>query len=351
MKIDKYISELLFQYDCVIVPDLGGFIANYKPATIQPIQNTFNPPSKGISFNKNLSNNDGLLANHIVQVEQINYTDACKRIEEYVTNVNLDLKLKKKAILSEIGELFLDVENRLQFQPAISTNYLLDSYGLTSFQKFPIKRISIEERVSKEFKDRTAQVAIVGEPKKSKKWLVAAAITIPLVAFALWVPTQVDLSADLNYANLNPFTPDVKSVYKKSLEKTDFIPVRENDVKGKINSASADVNFLEVVFSENEKPLLVKLNEKPISTATDSTYVATQEIKLNYHIIGGCFSEKKNAKKMVRSLKRKGFTAWIIGKRKGLWAVSYTSFSTRKEAVDMLAVAQEHNSKAWILHQ
>jgi hypothetical protein len=42
MKIEQYISELLYKYDCVIVPGLGGFVANYKSATIQPIQSEWN---------------------------------------------------------------------------------------------------------------------------------------------------------------------------------------------------------------------------------------------------------------------------------------------------------------------
>ena len=81
MKIEQCISELLYRYDCVIVPGLGGFVANYKSATIQPIQNTFSPPSKSISFNKNLNNNDGLLANFIAQQEAFGFDDASKKIE------------------------------------------------------------------------------------------------------------------------------------------------------------------------------------------------------------------------------------------------------------------------------
>ena len=36
VKPDPYINELLFDHDCVIVTDLGGFIANYRPASINP---------------------------------------------------------------------------------------------------------------------------------------------------------------------------------------------------------------------------------------------------------------------------------------------------------------------------
>ncbi|MFN2430356.1 MAG: hypothetical protein ABR574_10085, partial [Cryomorphaceae bacterium] len=32
--LDQYINELLYDYDCVILPQLGGFVTNYKPAQI-----------------------------------------------------------------------------------------------------------------------------------------------------------------------------------------------------------------------------------------------------------------------------------------------------------------------------
>jgi len=48
MDISSYISELLFEHDCVIIPNFGGFICNYKPADIHPIQNTVSPPAKAI---------------------------------------------------------------------------------------------------------------------------------------------------------------------------------------------------------------------------------------------------------------------------------------------------------------
>ncbi len=69
MKIDQHISDLLYCYDCVIIPDFGGFVANYRSAEIDKKRNILYPPSKGIIFNKNLVHNDGLLANKIAKDE------------------------------------------------------------------------------------------------------------------------------------------------------------------------------------------------------------------------------------------------------------------------------------------
>lgn len=351
MKLEQYISELLYKYDCVIVPGLGGFVANYKSATIQPIQNTFSPPSKSISFNKNLTNNDGLLANLVAQKENINFNVATKNIEESVLLIQQDLKLKKRILLKDVGTLVLDNESRIQFDPANTVNYLLGSYGLSVFQKQPIKRATIEEKITKEFKDRTAPLTVVKEgKKKSTKWIAAAVIGIPLAFLAGWMPSNVDLASDLNYANLNPFKPEAKAVYSPTKSAFIFNEAKESTVKEQIALADENTSFLEVSFDENEKPVIVQLKEKPVAEAV-STYVAISNNSFGFHIIGGCFSSKSNARKMARKLKREGFSASIVGKRKGLWAVSYNSFATRREAINALTNAQAHNTKAWILKQ
>ncbi|MGB0886885.1 MAG: SPOR domain-containing protein [Vicingaceae bacterium] len=349
MKLEQYISELLYQYDCVVVPSLGGFVANYKSATIHAVQNTFSPPSKSISFNKNLNANDGLLANLIAQKEGVDFDTAIKKIEATVAVINRDLKLKKRVSLNDVGTLFLDAENRTQFEPQNSVNYLLGSYGLAVFQKQPIQRATIEEKITKEFVDRTAPLVAV-KSERSKKWKYAAAL-IPLAFLAGWMPSHYDMSADLSYANLNPFKPVVKSVY--SPLKSDFVTnkeVKTVSVKEQIAAADKDAYFLAVTLEEGVDPITVKLKEIPVAEAV-STRVEVSKQELHYHIVAGCFSEKRNAKKMVKKLKNKGFDAFIVGKRKGLWAVSYNSFVTRKEAVNALEFAQDHNSKAWILNQ
>lgn len=351
MKIDQSISQLLYLHDCVVVPDLGGFVANYKPATIQPIKNTLQPPSKAISFNKNLNKNDGLLANHIVQTEQIDYDSSCRKIEDYVATINRDLKLKKKVLIDDVGTLFLDPENRIQFDPKNSVNYLLDSYGLTTFQKLPLKQVRFEDKITQEFKDRTAPIiAIEKEKKNTRKWLVAAAF-IPIVLLLTWASSKTDLSGNLNYANLNLFKSSEKAVYAVRNTLPEFKSISGSNLKEQLISASEDQTTIAVSFIDAEDPVIVRIKEKPTIVKPVSTYVETNNIRLKYHIIGGCFSNKKNAVKMVKALKKKGFNAWVIGKRKGLWTVSYNSFATRKEAIESLTFVKVDNPKAWILNQ
>ena len=65
MNLSKYIVDLLVKNNCVIVPNFGGFIANYNPAIIDELRHKIYPPSKRILSNPNLLSNDGLLANYV----------------------------------------------------------------------------------------------------------------------------------------------------------------------------------------------------------------------------------------------------------------------------------------------
>lgn len=348
MKLDQHISQLLFQYDCVIVPKLGGFVANYKPASIQELKNTFYPPSKGISFNKNLLNNDGLLANALSKSNNLSYEEASKLVEEAVVEMKKTLSNNKKLNIDNVGVLFYDAENRIQFEPSTNVNYLLESFGLSSFQQFPVYRETLEEKITKTVKE--TPIVSLHKKTNTKKWVAAAIITIPLAFFALWLPSKYDLDANFNYANLNPFKNVSTPVYAERTSTPEFKFVDEEvDNVSKIKNLSPAQTTTEISFLENETPIVVKINEK-IAVA-DTTRVELPKTKLKFHIVGGCFSEERNARKLVKKLNKAGFNAWIIGKRKGLYAVSYNSFETRTEAVNALAFAQEHNAKAWILEQ
>jgi len=334
MKLDHYISQLLFRYDCVIVPNLGGFVTNYKPASINPVKDTFYPPSKGISFNKNLSHNDGLLANAISQANGITYEKALKIIEEAVFTIQQELKNRNKVAFENVGVLFYDHENRLQFEPSATVNYLLESYGLSSFQQFPVKRKTLEDRI------KETPVLPISGSKNTKKWMAAAAVFIPLAFLTVWIPTKYDIGTELNYANLNPF----KTALPVYTERTTALPTFKKVVAPTVDETNQTIQFI-----ATEKPIVVTQTIAEETAKVDSTYVETQKEELNYHIIGGCFAEKQNAQNFVNELVNAGFSASIIGKRKGLFAVSYSSFSSKSQAVEGLAKAKNHNRKAWLL--
>ena len=92
LTIQEHIFDLLKHHDCVIITGLGGFILNHRTAYINQITHKIYPPSKTISFNKNLCNNDGLLANYLSQVEDLNYDEACVEVLKFSRKAKLKLE-------------------------------------------------------------------------------------------------------------------------------------------------------------------------------------------------------------------------------------------------------------------
>ena len=84
MKFDTYIKDLLYRNDCVVLPNLGAFITRNVSAKIDESNNVIYPPSKHISFNPKIVENDGLLANHIAIVENISREKAGNKIHKKI---------------------------------------------------------------------------------------------------------------------------------------------------------------------------------------------------------------------------------------------------------------------------
>lgn len=348
IQIDVYISDLLYSYDCVIVPDLGGFVANYAPAQIQAVQHKFNPPSKKVSFNKNLKNNDGLLTNHIAERRSISYEEAGSLIRSFVNRSIAGLKQGDKIHIEKVGTLYLDPEQNVQFKAEESNDYLLDSFGLGSFRALPVQREGLEERLEKGFKEKLPLIKEEGK-KKKRYWSAAAALAI-LVASTVALNSQFKWIDDsqLQYSFLS-FSDKAAPRYEAKALETEMIE-SNLDYESKLKFDRGIVPF---ITSSGEKTVLyVDNREVDRKSAIDNTKVVAEKgsQKLVFHVMGGCFSQYNNATSLVETLQQKGYDARLLGQYKNLHAVSYSSFASREEAVQLLAdVRNGENPNAWLL--
>lgn len=142
MQLSQYISNLLYRYECVVVPGFGAFLTHKIPASIHQPSNTFYPPKKRLSFNGQLQSNDGVLANHIAESEQISYENAIDKITKQVVSLEQRLKKDETVILPNIGELKRTKNGQLLFEPYYSINYLTESFGLSQFVSPEISKFS-----------------------------------------------------------------------------------------------------------------------------------------------------------------------------------------------------------------
>ena len=130
MQLSNYISNLLFNHDCVTVPGFGSFLGNYKSAQYDFKEQKFHPPSKQISFNSQIKDNDGLLAKNISKELDLPYDQAVKKIHQEVLTWTKKITTET-IVLKNIGELYLSTEDKITFIPSNELNHLKESFGLS----------------------------------------------------------------------------------------------------------------------------------------------------------------------------------------------------------------------------
>ena len=138
MNLDKYIEDLLYRNECVVIPNFGAFITSVNSANLNN-EGVFTPPSKSISFNKKIKKNDGVLANYIAELNDISFDEAMKLIKLNVSNFNNDILNKKDIVFSKVGVISIK-EGLTEFTSYTNINYLKDSFGLSSVSSSFIKR-------------------------------------------------------------------------------------------------------------------------------------------------------------------------------------------------------------------
>jgi len=306
LKLANYISDLLYRYECVIVPGFGGFVTNIKSAKIDTSKQILQPPYKQITFNSHLKNNDGLLANYIASVDKIKYECALNFIKFEIETWMAQLQ-QEDLYLTPIGSFTL-TNNNLIFEPQEKINYLPSSFGLTNVFAPEIKREAYIQQV--EEIEEKSPIFISESIKKAPNYLKYAAIfIIGLSVIGLGGKFYND------YQNRQMILVDTQE---------------QNELEQKIENAT-------FVIGKTLPTLNLNLTTK----------------KKSFHVIAGAFRFPENAVRKVTELHNEGYESRILGVNKwNLSVVSYGSFSTREEAEKNLFDIKNTVAKdAWLLVQ
>ncbi len=309
MDISGYIRELLSGHDCVIIPEFGAFIGNYASARLDSATNTFYPPSKKISFNVNLTHNDGLLIGRISSRSGLNYSDARDLVEVFVKDTRKKISHGERVTFSDIGSFTCNNEGNIQFEPDIHANYLLDSYGLDSFQFNPLEKYDVRKKILK-------QAAPVRNTS-TRKILWRAAVIVPILGILVAVPFTTDIfRTKTQQTNLNPLASIEFENNRQAIDKTTA------------DSAS--------VLKPVDTPVVTPAQAETSQPAEIKTIPA--ENQAVYSIIAGSFKSRANATFLAKKLETDGYKPEIVSGPNGFLRVSVKTCQTLSEAT----VAQEN---------
>ncbi|WP_452220591.1 HU domain-containing protein [Lacinutrix salivirga] len=307
MQLESYISDLLYRYECVTVPEFGAFLSQQASATLDESTHAFYPPKKVLSFNEQIQTNDGLLAHYIADVEKIPFEEAITKIKNRVHSLKSYLAEGETLVFNNIGELVLNNSGKITFEPSYHLNYLTDAFGLSQFVSPSVTREVYKEEV--ETIEKEIPIAFTPEKRKTRPYLKYAAV-------ALIALTLGGFGVGNYYVNtINTHNQIAQEEANEQLE-------------GKIQEATFVIS--------NPLPAMTLQVEKQVG---------------NYHIVAGAFRVEANSENKVNQLITEGFNARKIGANKfGLHQVVYASYTDRNEAINALrSIRSTSNPKAWLL--
>lgn len=322
MKLAKYIYELLLENETVIIPGFGAFVSKYKPAEIGNYE--IKPPSKEISFTGQIRNNDGVLVTAVARKAKISQPNALKRIERACENMLYQLDKGEKITLEDLGTLFYNEQNEIQFTPFQDDNLLLDSFGLEtiSMEDTVEKTVEVEkenEAVSTLLSEKIKlpefkPAPVIEKPTESKKtnwyWYLLILLPILIAGYFIFRHTTSPNKAENNYdqtSNTGQMEIQIQTINPEDSARKDSV----------MNSETGTLE--------------IGKHETGLAEGTPK-----------YYLVGGGFKNEENAEKYIIQLNEKGFEGSLLGKRGNMYLVGIATFDSETEAYNSL---NEHLKK------
>ena len=359
IELERHIEILLLNNDCVIVPDLGGFMAHYSEAHYDDRDQMFLPPMRTLGFNPALKMNDSLLAQSYIEAYDISYPEAILRIEDEVSELRQHIENEGSYELNDLGILKMNEYGNYEFERCEAGIRTPTLYGLSTVEMEPlvnmtssfveaktrpIKVESILENDAKEtvHEEKAQEVEMsssyfkddkddkVHIPVSVLRNIMAAAIAI-FGFFLISTPLNNGSSKEMSMLNFD--TETLTRILPKAT-------IQGNaEVKG---MKASEVHNDAVVKYDNETT--DKTNQQDIVSVERERTVPYYTIVLASQV------SKKNASLYVEKLHKAGFNEAKIFTSHSSTRVIFNRYKTEAEAYNALREMREYTEfhEAWV---
>ncbi|MCE5205964.1 MAG: hypothetical protein LLF80_07685 [Porphyromonadaceae bacterium] len=314
----SHIEFLLHEHNCVIIPGFGGFVVNTIPSRRDGIA-TFHAPACELVFNRDLTHNDGLLAESYMKSEQLMFEAAMIRIEKGVEELKLQLQEMHHVDMGKLGKFTMSDEKRFTYTPADFVRPAL--FGLTAASLRPLVQMQ--------------PVAPMKQAEPEKRWH-SRGMSVAAAVAALLILILFPVSDSHSGHQLAEMIAETSLFGNKPAE----THIQENGLSVKQTAVKSDV---------------VPLQPAPEAVTVTATQNESQQVAATgprFYVVMGVYELPDVAQKMIETLSNEGFTQTGSLKRPGRIDVFAASFTDETEAADFLReVHKKHPSHAdaWIL--
>ena len=346
IELAQHIEALLLENDCVIVPNFGGFVAHYAPATYVKEENLLLPPTRIIGFNSQLKLNDGVLVQSYMSAHDTSFADATRMVEKEVNAFVEILHEEGKADLENVGEIRYNIYGNYEFTPYDHKITTPSLYGLDSFEMRELSALQRKERIlvpaSLTKEKKTYEISISRTLLRN----AAAMIAVIVMFFAFSTPVENTYVEKNNYAQLLP-AELFEQIEKQSVAVT---PVSV-ETKHNQKNATGQTKKVTADKARTSRPIAVKEVKVAKQETTPAAPAVQPQANHPFHIIVAGGIGLKDAEAMAEQLKAKGFAEAKALNSDGKVRVSIRSFGNREEATKQLLELRKNETykNAWLL--
>lgn len=355
ISLSRHIELLLLDHNCVIVPGLGGFIANTASAVYNDGpegDKLFMPPYRTIGFNPQLQVNDGLLVQSYMQAYDASYPAAYLQMEKDIEQLNIQLSLCGTYTLEGIGTLHKSLDNGILLsspEAGILTPSLYGTYSFgirslaevmkerqkqTAADQTNIMPIQTEGDFKAEQKEEKKVIAIKRKDQNDHKYwydfaIAAAAAVIIFMAFLI---------------------PNMKTLQGEQETYIAGTIATNNSAKDKTTTSNTISTSKPVkATTKTDKTADIVATKKVTDTPKQPEEV--QSVK-DYTIVLASFVSEKNSNILINKLAEEGFTEAQFVKKGKTTRIIYSSYTTEQEATNALLELRKQNdafAEAWTM--
>ncbi len=300
LDIEKLIEKLLHHYECVILPDFGGFIIRDSPCNFNVAKDKLKPYGKHIFFNPHLLQNDGLLYNEIQKNHQQSYQEAINSYQSWLSGIKQTIEDAGSKSFGHLGTFYRGNENNVWFSPLSTLNLAMDSYGLFPIDvkqvikeekaiQIPVeKKEVIQEEVIYTLADNKPIESFKPHRLNYKAWLVAA--TVALLAHVGYL-TFEKTDVTVNEASIIPVIEN-RTNPADAREIADSATMKENDgevvapetgqaenVPNQENTVTPEVPVVTPEAPAVETPVVITPEVKPENTPVETPKETVQPVQ------------------------------------------------------------------------
>ncbi len=315
IELERHIEILLLSNDCVIVPDLGGFMAHHVDACYDEQEHLFLPPMRTLGFNPQLKMNDSLLVQSYIEAYDLSYPEALRRIEAEVSELRQYLETDGQYELNDIGLLRLNDDGKLEFEPCEAGILTPELYGLSSLD-MPLLQQEAEAPAS--------------------------------VASDINEAGQNELPADDNASQADTIT--IKMAWLRNLAATAAAILAFFLMTSPVENSSVEVQQSAFIpMPATVSPAEAEPKAKALTEATPEETVVTEP---QYCLVLASQVSKNNADIFIKQLSAKGFNEARQLETKKMRRVVYGHYNSETEAYNSLRALRSESkffAEAWIL--